>query len=164
MYVIENKGLHICKSSCDISHKYWNKYYPNDPILIGEDVHHKDENHDNNTKRNLKKILHGSHTILHRTGSTHTIETKIKMSKSLSGKTRSDETKKKMSKSSIGIEVSKETRRKISIANSGKNNYLFGKGFLISGKNNPFYGRKHSEETKSKISATKRARREALCI
>lgn len=38
---------------------------------------------------------------------------------------------------------------------SGKNNPMYGKGYLISGDKNPFYGKTHSEETKIKLSKTK---------
>lgn len=34
----------------------------------------------------------------------------------------------------------------------GKRNGMYNKGYLFNGKNNPFYGKKHSEESKRKIS------------
>jgi len=70
-------------------------------------------------------------------------------SKARKGKTHTKESKRKMSKSSKGKISSfknkthtKESKRKMSAAKKDK--YI--------GKNNPMYGRKHSEETRSKIS------------
>lgn len=35
---------------------------------------------------------------------------------------------------------------------SGEKNYWYGKGYLLEGKNNPFYGKKHTQKTKKIIS------------
>ena len=89
----------------------------------------------------------------------------------------SDESKIKMSNSRKGRIFSHETREKISIANKGKKRTSLmnnkqseikkGKRLNLSdkqrrersdsmkGRNNPFYGKKHSEETKRKISRSK---------
>ena len=45
-----------------------------------------------------------------------------------------------------------DVRRKMSEANTGEKNPFYGKGYLISGEKNPFYGRKHSEESRKKMS------------
>jgi len=66
---------------------------------------------------------------------------KRKISEGNKGKIVSEETRKKMSKSAKNRIVSKETCKKISKKLKGK--YL--------GSNNPFYGKKHSEETKNKL-------------
>lgn len=48
--------------------------------------------------------------------------------------------------------VSDETRKRMSEANKGDKNFFYGKGFLILGQNNHFYGKHHSEDAKRKIS------------
>lgn len=75
------------------------------------------------------------------TGNRHSEETKQKMSSSRKGKTRAPFTemhKRNISKSKIGTKHSKEHRKKNSDANCGSNNH--------------FYGKKHSDKTKAKMS------------
>ena len=70
-------------------------------------------------------------------------EHRAKLSSSKIGKEHgpmSEETKHKLSVLLKGRAVSEETRRKLSISNSGKNN--------------PFFGHKHSEESRDKMSKT----------
>lgn len=85
-------------------------------------------------------------------GCVPTKETRLKKSKSMMGKNiqkRTKETKEKMRKSHIGKEnpCSDETRKKISetmIKNGtsrGKNNPMYGKGYLVSGKKSGRYGK-----------------------
>jgi hypothetical protein len=52
-----------------------------------------------------------------------------------------------------GIIVSEELRRERSIRMSGENNIMFGS--KRTGKDNPFYGQKHKEESKSKMGPPK---------
>lgn len=55
------KGIHICDSKCNIkSHKAWNRYYPNDPILRREIIHHKNKIHEDDRKENLEKQIKGN--------------------------------------------------------------------------------------------------------
>lgn len=54
------------------------------------------------------------------------------------GRKHSDETKLKLSEARKGKQV-------------GKDNPMYGKGYLISGENNGMYGKKHSKETLQKI-------------
>lgn len=54
----------------------------------------------------------------------------------------SDEHKRKISKSKIGISPSEETRKKLSDTKKGK----------LTDKDNPFYGKHHSDDTKRKLS------------
>lgn len=61
---------------------------------------------------------------------------------SMLGKHFSEETKIKMSESAKGRIITEETRQKISIANKGKR----------TGKDNPFYGHHHTEETRKMFS------------
>lgn len=65
------------------------------------------------------------------------------------GRKHSEETKIKMS------EKRKLWHKKHPNAISGKNNYWFGKSNLLSGKNNPMYGRFQSDKTKKKISISR---------
>ncbi len=57
---------------------------------------------------------------------------------------QSEETKRKISETRKDMKLSEETKRKISRTNSGSNN--------------PFYGKKHSEETLRKMSEAKKLR------
>lgn len=74
-----------------------------------------------------------------RYGKLHTIETKERIAKSLTGKKLSEETRRKMSASRVGKSPSKEKREKLSISKLGKNN--------------PSYGRVVSTETREKLSS-----------
>ena len=69
-------------------------------------------------------------------------EHKRKIREGNKGKMVSEDTKIKMSKAAEGRVCSEETCRKISESHKGK----------YDGKNNPFYGRKHSIESRKKIS------------
>ena len=93
------------------------------------------------------------------------------------GKTMTDEQRHKISiamkgkKNRLGAVLSEDTKRKISAAHKGKPSSMKGipksedhKAKISAsvskaqvGDKNPFYGRKHTEETKAKISATKRS-------
>jgi len=103
-----------------------------------------------------------------RKGKKMSKETKIKMSQALKQKWKDPIYRNKAINSHQGRVCSEETKRKLSIAKSGKNHPMYGKktsketkkklSAKLSGKNNPMYGktpwkgRKHSEETKSKMS------------
>lgn len=65
-------------------------------------------------------------------------ETRRKLSEINTGKILSEETKSKLSESHLGKKATEETKIKLSEAHSGKNN--------------PMYGKHHSDETKKKIS------------
>lgn len=72
----------------------------------------------------------------------------------------------------LGAKLSDETKRKISASRVGQSSWAKGQAKpvevrqkisqslsqSIKGENNPFYGKKHSEETKRKISETKKMR------
>lgn len=51
-----------------------------------------------------------------------------------------------------------EFKNKCSENNKGDKNYWYGKSEKLKGENNPFYGRKHSEETRRKLSETRKGR------
>lgn len=76
-----------------------------------------------------------------------TKEQKEKVSLSQKGKILSKETKDKISKSSKGKKLSQDHKLKLSISRKNDINNKI----RNSGKNNPFYGKKHSEETKQKF-------------
>jgi hypothetical protein len=91
-------------------------------------------------------------------------ETKIKISEGNKNKIVSDITKKKISNTLSGHSVSAETRNKISTKNKNKPSHRKGKTHSIQtiekiknnlpdrhGKNNSFFGKHHTEETKEKI-------------
>lgn len=77
-----------------------------------------------------------------RLGTKASEDTKNKISKIHLGSKRSEETKQKMSEIQIGRRHSKETCTKISNAKKGTQ----------VGKNNPYYGKVHSDETREKMS------------
>lgn len=62
----------------------------------------------------------------------------------------SNETKAKMSKSHTGVAKTAEHRRNIAKGRKGK--------FDLSGENNPFYGKQHSEEARKRMSIAKKGR------
>lgn len=101
-------------------------------------------------------------------------DTKDKISKANKGKRPSDETREKIRESTsgdkngmYGKKHSEETRKKIAEkaklrspdseetrkkkARHGKDNGMYGKGYLISGENHFLYGKNHTEESKEKM-------------
>lgn len=89
----------------------------------------------------------------------HNKKTKKKISDSLKGHKISQETKNKISKKLTGSSISKETRLKMSLSNKKfhKQNPNFQKG-----KNGAFYGKKHSEETKQKMSNAHKGKKKGI--
>lgn len=111
------------------SHEIWNKYNPTNKIKIQKGVgtgrykiviHHKDGNHDNNNINNLQKITKGLHTIIHRTGKTHSNFTKRKISKSrkgiaaFTGMKHTEKTKQKIRLALTGKKLSEKIKKKMS--------------------------------------------------
>lgn len=96
-------------------------------IMRSEDTKRKISNGQKNSER--KKKLHESE------------EYRMKMSESLKGRIVSTETRKKLSDSLKGKTKSEEHKKKLSISISKIN----------KGESNPFYNKKHSQETKNKI-------------
>ena len=102
--------------------------------------------------------------------------TRLKLSVAAANMWQDPETRAKIISSLKGHKCSDETKKKISIANSGENNYLYGKHMsdehkaaisrANSGENNPMYGKrgehsplfgiKRSDETKQKMSAAQK--------
>lgn len=56
----------------------------------------------------------------------------------------------------VGIIFSKEWHDKMSIANSGENNGMFGKGYLLLKDKNGFYGKTHTDEMINYLSDIKK--------
>jgi len=105
-------------------------------------------------------------------GRTHSKEARKKLSDFNKGKTLSKETRKKLSIARRGRIISSETCAKLSYANMGEKNGMYGRKHTeetkkkisanrssISGKNNPMYGKKHSDESKKKMSAAKKGKK-----
>jgi hypothetical protein len=63
-------------------------------------------------------------------------------------KPKTEEHRKNMSKAHMGMKMSPEARKNMSKAQSGENNPNYGK----TGTAAAFYGKKHTEETRRKIS------------
>lgn len=94
-------------------------------------------------------------------------ETRKKIGETSKGRKHSDSTKEKMSNSQKGKFFSEETRKKIGEANKKRiyteemrkkqSDRQKGK---FRGAENPFYGRKHTDETKKKISLSRKLKRE----
>jgi group I intron endonuclease len=77
----------------------------------------------------------------------------------MTGRTHSDEAKAKIGRSKIGKSRPKEMCLKLSLANQGKRPSKETVELIRAksmGKNNPFYGKTHTEETKAKIAAARR--------
>lgn len=83
------------------------------------------------------KGLNSQYTECGEKKQVHTEETKRKISEATTGKTVSEESKKKMRKAKEGFVFTDEHKRKISVANSGENNYWFGKTGIL----NPNFGK-----------------------
>jgi len=124
----------------DISHYYWNLYYPDDKIVHGDGycIHHDFEVHWWNTKDNLRKWTFSYHSIWHNEHKSDEWVEKLRKSKMgdknpMYGDHPSEETIRKHSKSMMGDKnpmfgkhLSKETKQLQSEAQS--------KPILVGGK------------------------------
>ena len=95
------------------------------------------------------KLKIGSKSKIFNKYRKHSEETKLKMSISRTGFRHSEESKLKMSASTSKQIISDETKLKLSS--------------LFTGENNPMFGLKHSEETKNKISESRKNKPKIEC-
>lgn len=139
-------------SIIDDREKYWISYY-------------------NSSSENHLNILHGGKGSSGRAwtrelrnklrdanlGKKQSSETIQKRALSNTGKKRTEETKKKISEARKGIKLSEESKQKISISKKGikQSKELIEKTRQRMLINNPFKGKKHSEETKAKMREAK---------
>lgn len=103
----------------DISQYYWNLYYPNDKIVHGDGnvIHHKNENHRDNSKYNLQKMTRSEHYIWHANHRTN--ETTRKLSESHKRENLSEESIKNYSNARKGIKFTKEHIKNMSESHKG---------------------------------------------
>ncbi|MDB2099827.1 NUMOD3 domain-containing DNA-binding protein [Clostridium paraputrificum] len=96
-------------------------------------------------------------------GKKHSEESRRKMSLANTGRTLSLEHRRKISETlkknnfgkahfNLGRKHSDETRKLYSLTRKGENNPNWGNGDKIKGEKNPMYGKRHSEETRRKMS------------
>ena len=126
----------LLECSTEFELKYWGIYYSNLWNVV-----------ENNNWANLK--TEEGH------GGNHSIETRIKISKSHKGKTQSEEHIRKRSLAKLGHTTSDETKEKISLAKKGK---LNSKESNIK-RSNSLKGRSLSEETKQKLSTVNKGKK-----
>lgn len=97
-------------------------------------------------------------------GQTRTAEQRANISASLKGHVLSEETKRKIGDKAVGRKASDEAKRKMSLAHLGrplseKNKRGLSEARIalgLKGEKSPWFGRKHTEETKRKMSASSR--------
>lgn len=120
-----------------LSHAIWNFYFPSDPILKGEMIHHKNEIPTDDNIDNYVKMLRPEHIRIHHVGKKRSVEARNKMSAWQIGRKLTDEHKRNVGLASKGHVTSIETRKKISIAKVGGH---------------------HTEESKRKMSITRKGK------
>ena len=122
-------------------------------IRSKEHIHHKDGNPFNDSIENLELLSCSEHMRKHALGRKWKKSSKEKMSKTMEGNTRllghnhSEETKNKISKALKGRKLSDSAKENIRKAKQGVLNPMYGKP-------SPMRGRKWSEESKKKLSAS----------
>ena len=165
--------LPFCKCGCGGRvTKPGNKYIAGHH-LRGRPSHMKGKKQSKEAKRKISESLRKKNPM-------DNPESRKKVSKALTGRRLSEETKEKLRQVNLGKHLLEETKRKISKANTGKKHTeehnrkvseakkgkpSWIKGLTketsesvrrqsekVSGKNHPFYGKQHKEETKKELS------------
>lgn len=134
-----NQGRRFCYVNKNIIPFYqfvWNLYNSENKIRKGDGyvIHHKDRNRLNDHLYNLEKMLNKEHSSIHSKGNKNCL-----------GMIVSRDTKRKISETTLGQKKTKEHGDNISKGKKG----------MIS----PFYGKKHSEESKNKIRLSKEGKK-----
>lgn len=172
------KELSLIHSQAQIGKEAWNKgltglYHHSEEAKRKISKVHKGSHH--SVSEETKKKLSESISEYYKThdgpnkGKTFSEETRNKLSEiaqnrtnhPMQGKHHSEETKKKMSDAAKGRKrqpFSDEWKNNISKAVSGEKNGMHGK----TGKDNPLYGRHHSEETRQKMREAWKRRKSIL--
>lgn len=148
---ISTLGYRMChdkdlKRDINFSWSVWNSHHPNDMIVKGSrhHIHHIDGNKLNDDPSNLKKESGGEHVSKHCQGKNNP----------MFGKKQPEYVKEIISKANKGnkytlgyrhTEEAKERMSRLSLERG-----------TTKGKNNPMFGRKHSAETRKKISEARR--------
>ena len=101
------------------------------------------------TKRKMSENRKGEKNSFY--GKTHSDEQKEKWSKQRKNRRLTDEWRKNIGLSQKGKKLSEETKKKMSIAKLNDKNIRI----RNTGERNPFYGKKHSEETLKKLRGRK---------
>jgi len=91
-------------------------------------------------------------------GRKHTVEARAKMSAANRGRKHTAETRAKIGAAQRGKSLSPEHRAKISAAQRGEKSHMFGK----CGEKSPMFGKKHTVETRAKMSAAKRGEKNPM--
>jgi hypothetical protein len=123
----------------------------------------KNKKHSEETRKKIGESKKGNKNML---GKKHSEEVKKLMSEKAKGRVMSEETKKKLSEAKKGTIVSEETKAKLREKRKGRKPSLGlkrSKEFIENQKqrmliNNPFKGKKHTEETKKIISQKAKGR------
>lgn len=124
------------------------------PNLFGNSILVTDE-----ARKNMSDAQKGEKS--HMFGKDKSAETRERLSEAHKGKKLSDKTKEKIRQVHIGKKLTDEHKLKISNSNKGKQNTLGKKlseetknkmRVLMKGEGNNFYGKKHTEEAKQRMS------------
>lgn len=120
------------------SHRAWNKCHPDDTMPEdGYVIHHKDENHNNDTPDNLQKMTDSEHKSHHHKGKALSEKQIQQISISNTGR-----------RPWLGKHHTEESKQRMSVAQKGKQ----------AGIHNSFYGKTHSKEARLKMSEKRKLR------
>tara|TARA_Y100000310_G_C20611378_1_gene778166 strand:- start:879 stop:1466 length:588 start_codon:yes stop_codon:yes gene_type:complete len=140
----------------------WLENNPDDPIMDGEIIHHKNGVHEDNAPENLGKLENQNvHASLHHTGAKRSEETKRKLSDAKIGEKNPMFGRIGGLHHNYNVPMSEGQKKKISATLKGHIRSAIAKtkqSVSVSGENNHFYGKRHTEETKRKIGVASKNR------